>query len=376
MVVSDRRSPRDGRTIETIGQYNPQTEPSLIQIDEERARHWLSAGAQPTRTVAHLLRTQGIEATRPLAPLGAPMRELLEFLARALVADPDAVVVTEIEEDEGEVVLELEVADDDLGRVIGRGGRVANALRTVIKAAATLEEKRVIVDIPASWLLKLDVFTLFPEHFEWFVGQRHVRNAVAGAAELRYLNYRDTTPLSAGQVDDAPYGGGAGMVLRVDVVDAALEAAYGSERAAARIVALSPGGPPLRRGARGRARGRGPPGAALRALRGLRRARGRASRDRRGLDRALRPLRGRAGGDGGLRRRVCASCPARSATRTARSRSPTARRSRVRPSTRTTPARPSTGAGGCPEVLLSGDHARVREWRLARSRERGEASDG
>jgi small subunit ribosomal protein S16 len=63
VVVSDRRSPRDGRTIETIGRYNPQTEPSLIQIDEERARHWLSAGAQPTRTVAHLLRTQGIEAT-------------------------------------------------------------------------------------------------------------------------------------------------------------------------------------------------------------------------------------------------------------------------------------------------------------------------
>jgi small subunit ribosomal protein S16 len=63
IVVSDRRSPRDGRTIETIGQYNPQTEPSLIKIDEERARHWLSNGARPTRTVATLLRTQGIDAT-------------------------------------------------------------------------------------------------------------------------------------------------------------------------------------------------------------------------------------------------------------------------------------------------------------------------
>jgi small subunit ribosomal protein S16 len=63
IVVSDRRSPRDGRTIETIGQYNPQTDPSLIVIDEERARHWLSHGARPTRTVATLLRTQGIEAT-------------------------------------------------------------------------------------------------------------------------------------------------------------------------------------------------------------------------------------------------------------------------------------------------------------------------
>jgi uncharacterized protein len=75
------------------------------------------------------------------------MRELLDFLARSLVADPDAVVVTEIEEIDGEVVLELEVADDDLGRVIGRGGRVANALRSVMKAAATREEKRVVVDI-------------------------------------------------------------------------------------------------------------------------------------------------------------------------------------------------------------------------------------
>ena len=75
------------------------------------------------------------------------MRELLEFLARSLVAEPDSVVVNEAEEIEGEVVLELEVAEDDLGRVIGRGGRVANALRAVMKAAATREEKRVVVDI-------------------------------------------------------------------------------------------------------------------------------------------------------------------------------------------------------------------------------------
>jgi predicted RNA-binding protein YlqC (UPF0109 family) len=75
------------------------------------------------------------------------MRELLDFLARSLVADPDAVEVNEVEEIDGEVVLELEVAEDDLGRVIGRGGRVANALRSVMKAAATREEKRVVVDI-------------------------------------------------------------------------------------------------------------------------------------------------------------------------------------------------------------------------------------
>jgi len=75
------------------------------------------------------------------------MRELLDFLARALVENPDEVEVSQVEEIHGEVVLELEVAEDDLGRVIGRGGRVANALRSVMKAAATREDKRVVVDI-------------------------------------------------------------------------------------------------------------------------------------------------------------------------------------------------------------------------------------
>jgi tRNA (guanine37-N1)-methyltransferase len=90
--------------------------------------------------------------------------------------------------------------------------------------------------------LNLDVFTLFPEHFEWFLRQRHVSNVLAGDNEVRFHNYRDTTPLGAGQVDDSPYGGGAGMVMRVDVVDAALEAAYGSNRDAVRKVALTPSG--------------------------------------------------------------------------------------------------------------------------------------
>ena len=63
VVVADRRSPRDGRFIETVGRYNAQTDPSVVVIDEDRARHWLDHGAQPTRTVAHLLRTKGIAAT-------------------------------------------------------------------------------------------------------------------------------------------------------------------------------------------------------------------------------------------------------------------------------------------------------------------------
>jgi small subunit ribosomal protein S16 len=61
VVVADQRAPRDGRVIETIGRYNPQTSPSTIAIDAERAREWLARGAQPTRTVRNLLRTQGID---------------------------------------------------------------------------------------------------------------------------------------------------------------------------------------------------------------------------------------------------------------------------------------------------------------------------
>ena len=90
--------------------------------------------------------------------------------------------------------------------------------------------------------MRVDVFTLFPEWFDWFLGQRHVRNAVELGSELRFFDYRETTPLSGRQVDDAPYGGGAGMVLRVDVVDAALRSAYERSGAPARLLLLAPSG--------------------------------------------------------------------------------------------------------------------------------------
>ena len=75
------------------------------------------------------------------------MREFLEYLARALVDQPERVRVEEFDEDDGTLVLELSVGDDDYGKVIGRGGRTANALRTVVKAAAVREQRRVLVDI-------------------------------------------------------------------------------------------------------------------------------------------------------------------------------------------------------------------------------------
>ena len=75
------------------------------------------------------------------------MRELLEYLARALVDSPDQVTIEEFEEDDGTLVLELSVADDDYGQIIGRGGRTAQALRTLVKAAAVKDNRRVLVDI-------------------------------------------------------------------------------------------------------------------------------------------------------------------------------------------------------------------------------------
>jgi tRNA (guanine37-N1)-methyltransferase len=94
--------------------------------------------------------------------------------------------------------------------------------------------------------MQIDVVTLFPEWFGWFREQRHVRTALAAGHELRTLNPRDHSPLSGRVVDDTPFGGGAGMVLRVDVMDLALRAFYGVDpvelRRTRRVIALVPGG--------------------------------------------------------------------------------------------------------------------------------------
>jgi tRNA (guanine37-N1)-methyltransferase len=89
--------------------------------------------------------------------------------------------------------------------------------------------------------LRIDVFTLIPHAFGWLTEQRPLAAVLGTELELRLLNYRDTSPLRSGQVDDDPYGGGAGMVLRVDVVAAALDAAYGG-KPDHRVVALTPQG--------------------------------------------------------------------------------------------------------------------------------------
>jgi tRNA (guanine37-N1)-methyltransferase len=94
--------------------------------------------------------------------------------------------------------------------------------------------------------MNIDIFTLFPEWFAWFASQRHVSNVLEGGSRLECVNLRDHTPLSGRQVDDTPFGGGAGMVLRVDVMDSALQAHYGLDpvllREQRRVIALAPGG--------------------------------------------------------------------------------------------------------------------------------------
>jgi tRNA (guanine37-N1)-methyltransferase len=92
--------------------------------------------------------------------------------------------------------------------------------------------------------MRIDVFTLVPHAFAWLTEQQPIAGVLGTELELRLVNYRETTPLRAGQVDDEPYGGGAGMVLRVDVVAAALDAIYRDARPA-RVIALSPQGQPL-----------------------------------------------------------------------------------------------------------------------------------
>ncbi|MBJ7348878.1 MAG: tRNA (guanosine(37)-N1)-methyltransferase TrmD, partial [Thermoleophilaceae bacterium] len=95
--------------------------------------------------------------------------------------------------------------------------------------------------------MQIDVFTLFPEWFEWFSQQRHIRNLQEHGLQLDHVDMRSTTPISNARVDDTPYGGGAGMVIRVDVVEAALRGRYDDVdpvelRQRRRVIVLSPTG--------------------------------------------------------------------------------------------------------------------------------------
>src|SRR5262249_41702038 len=138
VVAADSRSPRDGKFIEIVGRYNPQSDPSLIDLDEEKVRGWLEKGAQPTESVAKLLKTQGIQEA---------VAERVAELARRLVDEPDEVRVEEVEEGDGTLRLRLHVAEGDVGKVIGRQGRLARALRTIVRAGGVEAGRRLQLEI-------------------------------------------------------------------------------------------------------------------------------------------------------------------------------------------------------------------------------------
>ena len=148
VVVADSRYPRDGRFIEELGYYNPLTEPSTIKIDLEKAKNWIANGAQPTDTVKVLLKKAGLEYFHSRSYRRIEMKELLITIAQGLVEDPSAVTVEQDEPmEDGTVVFHLHVAPDDMGRVIGKQGRIAKAMRTVMRAAATRQDAKVAVEI-------------------------------------------------------------------------------------------------------------------------------------------------------------------------------------------------------------------------------------
>jgi tRNA (guanine37-N1)-methyltransferase len=223
--------------------------------------------------------------------------------------------------------------------------------------------------------LRLDFFTLFPHWFEWFGSQRHVRNVIAAGSELRLHDLRATTPLGAGQVDDSPYGGGAGMVMRVDVVDAALEAAYGPDRSARRIALLTPSGRVLDDELATELAAEPELGLICGRYEGVdERVREHLVTDAISIGRyvlAGGELAAMVVADAVLRKLPGALGHAESALE--ESFSPALEGHPEYPHY----TRPATYRGwGVPEVLASGDHERVREWRLERSRERGAGRAG
>ncbi|MGB0120237.1 MAG: tRNA (guanosine(37)-N1)-methyltransferase TrmD [Solirubrobacterales bacterium] len=222
--------------------------------------------------------------------------------------------------------------------------------------------------------MKLDIFSLFPEAFDWFRDQRPVRKAIEHGAELNTRDYRDWTPLKGGRVDDSPYGGGAGMVLRVDVVDAALQGVYG-DGDRPRTVLLSPSGRLLDDELVTELTAE--PGIAL--LCGRYEGFDQRVHDHLADDEVSIGRYVLAGGelpamvvaDALMRRLPGALGDADSAVEESYSEALDGLPEYPHYT------RPAEYRGwGIPEVLISGDHQKVRDWRMEQSRERGEAREG
>ena len=143
-VVADSRSARDGRSLDTLGHYDPRAEPVVIAVDADKATAWLKRGAQPSDTVARLFRQVGILPAVSASHVGARA-------GRATWPGPSSTIPTPSpsrshQEDDTQVI-ELHVAEDDMGKVIGRNGSVAKALRTLLKVVSTREGVPISLEI-------------------------------------------------------------------------------------------------------------------------------------------------------------------------------------------------------------------------------------
>jgi tRNA (guanine37-N1)-methyltransferase len=221
--------------------------------------------------------------------------------------------------------------------------------------------------------LRIDVFTLFPQWFDWFGEQRHVRNAFAHGHELGLVDMRATTPIANARVDDTPYGGGAGMVIRVDVVEAALAARYGGSgtdaRSGRRVIALAASGRQFDDALASELAGESEIALLCGRYEGFdERVHEHLATDVVSIGRYVL-----AGGE--LAAMVVADAVLRKLPGTLGHEESAVEES-WGPALEGAPeyphyTRPADWHGhAVPEILLSGDHGRVHEWRLARSRER------
>ena len=135
IVVADSRCPRDGKIIEKIGTYNPMTEPSTIVLDKEKVEQWIKNGAKPTDSVKALLNRKKENLI---------MKEILETIVLNIVENKNNVEVLEKIE-ETTIVYEVKVEKEDMGKIIGKQGKVAQAIRTLIKSIGAKEKKKIVV---------------------------------------------------------------------------------------------------------------------------------------------------------------------------------------------------------------------------------------
>ena len=134
IVVADQRKKRDGRIIEQVGTYDPAGDPSIIDLDIAKVDEWISKGAQPSDRVAKIIASVKNE------PLPAKLVE-------QIVENPEAATVTGTDQENGELFIEIEVDEGDIGKIIGRQGRIIKAIRTLARAAASQDGFRVEVEL-------------------------------------------------------------------------------------------------------------------------------------------------------------------------------------------------------------------------------------